>query len=384
MTATTTPQTTEYPESGHVYMSVELSQARWRLALSRGGEKVRRVWVEAGDEGALLRQLEAAKKDFELPAEAGVRSCYEAGRDGFWVHRLFTQLGIENLVIDAASMKVSRRRRRAKNDRLDADQLLVDLVRHHRGDADVWKVVRVPPPRAEDLRRVPRQLERLKKERRQHRGRLLSLFATVGANVTPGTLNRRLRNLDAVRTWEDRELAPCLRLEIEHESERLSLVSRQIAKLEAFEKEVASWAEPEGQKVHRLVQLRGVGLDSACLLVFELFGWREFRNRKQIGSIAGMCSTPYNTGESDREQGISKAGLARVRTRMVELSWLWLRNQPRSELSRWFQKRYGEGGSRSRRVGTVALARKLLVQLWRYVELGVVPPGAQLMTIQPK
>lgn len=384
MTTTTTPQATEYSDSGNLYMAVELSRARWRLALSPGGEKIRRVWVEAGDSQALLRQLEAAKEHFELPPEAGVRSCYEAGRDGFWVHRLFVSLGIDSVVIDAASMKVSRRSRRAKTDRLDADQLLVDLVRHHRGDRDVWKVVRIPPVKAEDLRRVTRQLERLKKERRQHRGRLLSLFATIGAGITPGKLNQTIRALDKVRCWDDSELGPCLRMEITHEAERLELVNRQIRTLEALERDVATWDIPAGRKVHRLAQLRGVGLDSACLLVFELFGWREFHNRKEVGAIAGMCSTPYNTGDSEREQGISKAGLARVRTRMVELSWLWLRNQPRSALSVWYQKRYGDGGSRARRVGTVALARKLLVQLWRYVEQGVVPPGAQLMSIESK
>lgn len=381
---TTTPQTTEYSESGNLYMAVELSRDRWRLALSSGGERIRRVWVPAGDGNALLRQLEEAKKHFELLPETEVKSCYEAGRDGFWVHRLFTRLGIDSLVVDAASMKVSRRRRRAKTDRLDADQLLVDLVRHHRGDRDVWKMVRIPPVEAEDLRRVPRQLERLKKERRQHRARLLSLFATVGAGITPGKLNRTIKALDEVRCWDGSELGPYLRMEVEHEAERLELVNRQIRDLEAVEKNVATWDVPTGQKVHRLVQLRGIGIDSACLLVFELFGWREFHNRKEVGGIAGICGTPYNTGNSEREQGISKAGLARVRSRMVELSWLWLRNQPRSALSHWYRKRYGDGGSRARKVGTVALARKLLVQLWRYVEQGVVPPGAQLMTIQPK
>jgi len=368
--------------TARLYIALELSRDRWQLALGRGGEQVRRTWIAAGDSEGLVRELAKAKKQLDLPEDAEVLSCCEAGRDGFWVHRLLSSLGIENVVVDAASMRVPRRLRRVKTDRLDADQLLVDLVRHHRGERDVWKVVRVPPPDAEDLRRLPRELERLKKERRQHRSRLLSLFATVGVRVTPGSLNRALENVGDLRAWDGGELMPCLRREIEREAERLALVRRQIRDLEAQESALADSRKPSGQKVQRLASLRGVGVDTACLLVFELFGWRELRNRQQVGAVAGLCGTPYNTGNSEREQGISKAGVASVRTRMVELAWLWLRFQPDSSLSGWFNERYRKAGSRMRRVGIVALARKLLVQLWRYVEHGVVPPGAVLKSIE--
>jgi transposase len=360
-------------------MGIELSAAKWKLAFSVGGERIRgSIEIPAGDRQALQLQIERAKTRFELPAEAKSFSCYEAGRDGFWVHRLLEQLGIENVVVDPASIQVNRRRRRAKTDRIDARKLLVDLVRHHRGENDVWKVVRVPTPEQEDGRRLHRELERLKKERSQHQMRIRSLAATQGTRV--GALGRFLRTLDRATIWDGSRLPAGLRGEIEREGERLAQVQAQVRLLEKQRDECLSQDSLSLplQKVVRLASLRSIGVDSAWLLVMELFAWRELQNRKEVGAIAGLTGTPYNTGASEREQGISKAGNALVRQRLIELAWLWVRLQPRSDITLWFQRRYGQASRRIRRVGIVGVARKLLIELWRFVEHDVMPPGAQL------
>lgn len=362
-----------------LYMAIELSAATWRLAFSAGGERIRgNIRIRAGDRQALQLQIERAKRRFELPAEAKVVSCHEAGRDGFWVHRLLEQMGIENVVVDPASIQVSRKRRRAKSDRIDVRKLLVDRVRHHRGESDVWRVARVPTPEDEDARRLHRELERLKKERSQHRMRIRSLAATQGIRV--GALGRFLRTLDRATIWDGSHLPAGLRGEIEREGERLAQVQAQVRILEKQREECLSQESlPLSlQKVVRLASLRGIGVDSAWLLVMELFAWREFRNRREVGAVAGLTGTPFNTGASEREQGISKAGNALVRQRLIELAWLWLRLQPRSQISLWFQRRYGQAGRRMRRVGIVGVARKLLIELWRFVEHDVMPRGAHL------
>lgn len=368
----------EYIDSAVLYMGMELSAKMWVLAFSVGAERVRsNIQIPAGDRKELLGAIERAKKRFGLPDEARVRSCHEAGRDGFWVHRLLVQLGIENVVIDPASIKVSRKMRRAKTDRIDAVQMLADLVRFHRGQRDVFKVVRVPTPEQEDARRLHREIERLKKERRQHQMRIRSLATTQGVRV--GAMGRFLRDLDQVTIWDGSPLPPWLRGEIKREGERLAQTQEQILHLEkqrdAYVEEASDVA---AQKIQRLASLRGIGIDSAWLLGMELFAWRQFDNRKQVGASAGLTGTPYNTGDSRREQGISKAGSPMVRQRMIELAWLWLRLQPRSQISLWFKERFAATGSRNRRVGIVAVARKLLIDLWRFVENDVVPPGASL------
>jgi transposase len=356
-------------------MAIELSASKWRLALSAGGQRIRESSVGAGDRDRLVLEISAAKKRFELPEDAKVISCYEAGRDGFWVDRLLSELGVENVVVDAASMKVDRRARRAKTDKIDAKRLLADLIRHDRGEKDVWKVVRVPSEEQEDGRRLHRDLERLKKEKTQHRSRIFSLLATQG--VRPGSLGAFLRDLDAARIWDGKPLPPGLKAEIAREGDRLRLVQEQIRAIKKERREQLKQADsPELAKVKLLAKLRGIGVDSSWLLVMEMFGWRQFNNRREVGGSAGLGGTPYNTGSSENEQGISKAGNPLVRTRAVELAWLWIRYQPQSELSQWFMRRFAGGGSRMRRVGIVAVARKLLIALWHLVEHGVVPQGA--------
>ena len=356
-------------------MAMELSASKWRLALSAGGQRIRESSIGAGDRNRLTLEISAAKMRLGLPEGAKVISCYEAGRDGFWIDRLLRGLGIENVVVDDASIKVSRRALRAKTDRIDARRLLVDLIRHHRGEKDVWKVVRIPTEEQEDGRRLHRDLERLKKERTQHRSRILSLLATQGVRV--GNLNAFLTDLEAAQIWDGGPLPPGLKAEIERERDRLRLVEEQIRAINKERREQLKQASsPELEKIRLLAKLRGIGVDSSWLLVMEMLGWRQFNNRGEVGGSAGLGGTPYDSGSSNHEQGISKAGNPLVRTRMIELAWLWIRFQPRSELSQWFQTRFADGGSRMRRVGIVAVARKLLIALWHLVEHGVVPKGA--------
>lgn len=375
MALDSTTQSTPYPETPCLYMAIELSAGRWRLALSAGGSRIRESAVGPGDRDRLGSEIKAAKKRFGLPEDAKVVSCYEAGRDGFWVDRLLSELGVENVVIDAASMKVSRRARRAKTDRIDAKDLLANLIRHARGEKDVWKVVRVPTKEQEDERRLHRNLERLKKEKTQHRSRIFSLLATQG--VRPSNLNVFLAQLDDARIWDGTPLPPGLKAEIERERDRLSLVQEQIRVITKEQRERLKQAgSAELEKIKLLTKLRGVGVDSSWILVMEFFGWRGFSNRGEVGGAAGLGGSPYSSGSTKLEQGISKAGNPLVRTRMVELAWLWIRFQPDSELSQWFTRRYANNGSRMRRIGIVAVARKLLIALWHLVEHGVVPPGA--------
>ncbi len=370
-----TTQTPPYSAPACLYMAIELSASRWRLALSAGGQRIRERTIPAGDREKLMAEVVSGRKRFGLAEDAKVLSCYEAGRDGFWVDRHLSELGVANVIVDPASMKVERRARRAKTDRIDARRLLADLIRHHRGEKDVWKVVRVPSAEQEDKRRLHRDLERLKKERTQHRARILSLLATQGVRV--GDLKALLRGLDAVRIWNGEPLLPVLKAEIERERDRLGLVEEQIRAITKEQREqLRQPSTPELRMIKLLARLRGIGIDSAWVLVMEFFAWREFNNRGEVGGAAGLGGTPYDSGSTDHEQGISKAGNPLVRTRMVELAWLWIRLQPHSELSQWFMRRFAGGGSRMRRVGIVAVARRLLIGLWHFVEHGAVPRGA--------
>ena len=302
-------------------------------------------------------------------------SCYEAGRDGFWLHRWLIAHGIDNIVVDSASIEVNRRARRVKTDRLDGDKLLAMLIRYGAGERRVWSVVRVPTAEQEDARRAHRELGRLGQERIAHINRIRALLVLN---------NRRVKYVGG-RLWQRwwtghaQELAPQVRAEIERESARLLLVKKQMDTIEAAQREaVAAGTEPQ---VAGLAQLRGIGISSGWVLVKELFGWRGFRNRREVAGCLGLTPSPYASGESETEQGISKAGNRRVRTLMVELAWSWLRYQPQSELSQWFNRRFAGGGKRLRRIGIVALARRLAIALWRYLEHGLIPQGAQLKAI---
>lgn len=359
-----------------LYMAIELSNKQWKIVFSDGSKR-RRVTVQAGNLAELERAVKTSQERFG-GVERRVISCYEAGRDGFWLHRWLLAHGIENRVVDAASIEVSRRQRRVKTDRVDADKLLALLQRAYGGERDVWSEVTVPSVEAEDDRRLQRELERLKKERTGHRNRVQGIL--VGQGVRLELKPDFLTQVEQVVLWDGRSLSPELKAEVQREWERLQVVEQQIAKLERTQQERVATA-PVGsplELVQRLSQLGGIGITSAWIFVMEFFGWRTFHNRREVAGLAGLTGTPYASGEMQRDQGISKAGNRRVRALIVEIAWCWLKYQPQSKLSRWFQQRSGGGGKRQRRVGIVALARRLLIALWRYVADGVIPDGAHL------
>jgi transposase len=333
--------------------------------------------MPARDLPRLQEEIAKAKKRFQLAADAPVRSCYEAGRDGFWLHRQLAACGVDNGVVDSASIEVNRRQRRAKTDRLDAGKLLNLLLRYHGGEQKVWSVVRVPSVTDEDARQLHRELQELKDERTEHVNRIKGLLVSQG--LTAPEVNKHLAEwLGQARLWDGTAVPPELHRRLLRELERWLLLDRQIKELEQERRQrIRRDDTPHVDQVRRLLDLCGVGLNGSWLLVYELFAWRRFANRKQVGGCVGLTPTPYQSGDSHREQGISKAGNRRLRRLLVELAWCWLRWQPYSALSRWYVRRFGLGNGRSRKIGVVALARKLLIALWKYLEHGEAPAGAQ-------
>jgi len=360
-----------------LYMAMELSDKCWKLVFSDGGEKRRHETMEAGHRMELVEAIRKAKEKFDLSSEAKVVSCYEAGRDGFWLHRYLVTLGVDNQVVDSSSIETNRRKRRAKTDRIDGVKLLTMLMRYWGGERGLWSVVRVPSVEDEEGRRLHRELASLNKERTRHRNRIRGLLVAQGLRLEPK--GDFLQRLEALTRWDGAPLPLELKGELEREYQRLRLVEAQRRALENTRKSRLRQADTASvQRVVQLMGLRAIGPNCAWLLVMEFFAWRGFRNRRQLGACAGLTGTPYDSGTSKRDQGISKAGNRRVRTMMIEIAWLWLRYQPNSKLSRWFRERFAGGGARMRRVGIVALARRLLVALWRYVEDGMLPEGAEL------
>jgi transposase len=368
-----------------LYLAFELGDTDWKLAFTIGlGQKPRLRSMPARDLPRLQEEIAKAKQRFQLAADAPVRSCYEAGRDGFWLDRYLSACGIHNRVVDSSSIEVNRRQRRAKTDRLDAGKLLNLLLRYHGGEQKVWSVVRVPSAVAEDARQLHRELQELKDERTEHVNRIKGLLTSQG--LTAPAVNKDFAPwLSAARLWDGSAVPLELQQRLLRELERWELLGRQIRTLEEERRQrIRRDDTPHVDKVRSLLELWGLGLNGAWLLVYELFAWRQFDNRKQVGGCVGLTPTPYQSGDSRREQGISKAGNRRLRRLLVELAWCWLRWQPDSELSRWYQSRFGVGNGRSRKIGIVALARKLLIALWKYLEQGEVPAGARLSSWQKK
>jgi transposase len=360
-----------------LYLAFELSRKNWKLGFSDGRmPQIRQVTIPAGDLEACEREIQKAKQRFGLKGTSAVGSCYEAGREGFWLHRALTEMGIENIVVDAASIEVNRRQRRAKTDRMDVQKLVRQLVRYWRGEQDVWRIVRVPNPEAEDRRQLHRDLEVLKEERKQHRVRIQSLLYTQGVD---GSVGRDfLKKLDQWRCWNQQPISGELKRRLEGEYHRLQLVEVQIREIKKSQAQRLKAAHKDAvmEKVRRLQRLIGIGMGSSWVFVMELFGWRQFHNRREVAGAVGLTPTPYNSGDSVREQGISRAGNHRVRKLAIEIAWCWLRLQPDSQLSRWYKQRFAGGGARMRRIGIVAMARRLVIDLWRYLEIGTVPKGA--------
>ena len=375
MSATHVPDSTAVASS-KLYLAFELGWTTWNLAFTTGmAQKPRLRTIPARDLDALEREIQRSKHRFGLPTEAPVVSCYEAGRDGFWLHRYLEKNTIGNLVVDAASIEVNRRARRAKSDRLDVSKLLTMLIRYHGGEHKLWGVVRIPSPDDEDRRQPHRELMALKDERTKHSNRIKGLLASLGLDVL---VDEQLpKRLGFLRQWDGRPVPEELTARILREFERWTLVDRQARDLENAQRRAFRDDETaDVEKLRLLLDLKAIGPISATLIVREFFGWRAIKNRRELASLAGLAPTPYASGDSQREQGISKAGNRRLRWMMVEVAWGWLRWQPESALSLWYQRRFGSGNARLRKVGIVALARKLLIALWRYLERGEWPQGA--------
>jgi transposase len=369
-------------ENGTVFMAFELSKAKWLLGIVMpGSQKMSRHTVAGGDTAAVAALVEAARQKAaaRCSGPARVVSCYEAGYDGFWLHRWLELQGVVNHVLDPASIEVNRRKRRAKTDRIDLEKLMRVLLAHCRGEPRVCSVARSPSVAEEDAKRPHRERERLVKERGAHINRIKALLHGQGLRDINPRAKRFLAALGELRTGDGHALPPALTAEIEREHARLLLLVEQIAAVEAEIRETML-AAPLGStaaKAVQLTRLKSIGPATAQVLAHEVY-YRDFANRRQLGGFIGLTGTPFDSGQSRREQGISKAGNPRARAAMVELAWFWLVHQPDSDLSRWFTQRVGALKGRVRKIAIVALARKLAVALWRYLETGVVPNGAVL------
>jgi transposase len=366
---------------GTIFVAIELSQKSWLVTLhSPERDRISRHKLEGGDHAGLLALIGKTRSRAEqkLGWPVRVASCYEAGYDGFWLHRLLLAAGIVNFVFDAASIPVEQRGRRAKTDRIDGELLLRTLMAHLRGEPRVVRIVRVPSVEQEDARRASRERERLVKEQTAHSNRIKALLRLQGMAV--GYPRRRdwLHWLAQQRDWQGQPLSPHLLAEVTREHARLMLVRQQLAALEqAQAAQVSPVPEAMAERRDQLQRLKALGPSFATTLTSELF-YKDFDNRRQVAAYCGLPPSPWRSGGIDREQGISKAGNRRARVKAIELAWLWLRHQPESELSRWFNTRTANAGKRARRIAIVALARKLIVALWRYLTTGLVPAGATL------
>ena len=364
-----------------LYASLELSHSTWLVtALLPGSERMSKYSSGAGDGKALLDLLARlqAKAGQVTGESVGVVLIQEAGLDGFWVHRLLEANAVESHVVDPASIAVPRRQRRAKTDAIDGETLLRALLAWKRGEPRVCAMVVPPSPEQEDRRRVSRERAVLLRERVRHVNRIKGLLSGQGITDYEPLHRDRRPQLDDLRTGDGRQLPARLKAELLREIELIELLMRQIAEVEA-ERDAVIEPETENQAspIALLAQLRAIGPQIAAVLYVEGL-YRSFGNRREVAAYAGLVPTPWRSGKIDREQGISKAGNRRLRTIMIELAWLWVRHQPDSVLTRWFRARVGTERGRVRRIAIVALARKLLIALWRYVTHGEVPEGAVL------
>jgi transposase len=361
-----------------LYLAFELGSTKWTLAFgSRAVARARVRTIVAGDLAALRREVEHARARFGLSPETPVSSCYEAGRDGFWLHRWLVAQGIQNLVIDSSSIEVTRRSRHAKTDRLDAGRLLTLLQRWLGGDRRACSVVHAPTPEAEAARQLTRELMTIREDRTRIRNRILGLLATQGIR---GRLTRRfLSQLATFTTGDGRPLPEAFQARLRREWTHLQGIEARRTALRADRAaRIHDGADRVARVARALCELRGVAESSAALYSAELFGTRTFQNGRQLGALTGLVPVPYRSDQRVADHGISKAGRGELRRISIQLAWCWLRWQPDSALTQWFRHRFAAAGLRSRRIGIVAVARKLVLALWRYVEQGVIPDGARL------
>jgi transposase len=377
------------PAAGHndsvrCLVAIELSKKSWVVAVNTPlSDKISRHTLPPCDGKGLLDLCERIRTRVarETKKHVEIVSCYEAGYDGFWLHRLIEAHGIRNYVIDPASLQVDRRARRAKTDRVDVERLLRSLMAYLRGEPKVWSVVRVPSLAEEDDRRLHRERGRLISERIQHVNRIKGLLAIHGIYHYQPLRHDRMQQLERLLTADGRTLPPRLEAEILRELQRLELVVGMIKTIEAERDAIVSakieTEHRSAKKVQDLAKIKCIGPEFATILVGEVF-YRSFENRKQLASYVGLTPAHFQSGSTCRDQGISKGGNGKARKVMVELAWLWLRHQPASPLSVWFQERVGKLRGRIRRITIVAVARRLLIVLWRYLEKGLAPEGAAL------
>ena len=359
-------------------LAFELGERSWKLGFTIGlGQRPRIRSVPAGALARVWAEIADAQARFKLAADTPVISCYEAGRDGFWIHRALVAQGVTNYVVDSSSIEVNRRARRIKSDRLDLGGLLTLLARSVAGESRCWRVVRVPTDQDEDARHLHRTWEAVQQDRTRLINRLQGLLVTAGVRMpVTGDVVARIA---AVRRWDDTPLPPGVHARVTRTWAQLEFLTTQLAELETARAALAPDPQtPAGRAVRRLQSLRAIGPIGAWVLTTEIFGWRQIRNGRQLGALVGLVPALYQSGETARDQGITRAGNKHVRRLMVQLAWSWVRYQPSSALAQWYQQRFGGGGPRLRRIGIVALARKLLLALWRYLETGVVPEGAVL------
>jgi transposase len=356
-------------------LAFELGERTWKLGFTTGlGQQPRIRQIPARATDRLVEELAHAKARFRLAADAPIMSCYEAGREGFWLHRWLVAHAVSNHVIDSSSIEVNRRARRAKTDRLDLRGLLSLLARHQQGDRR-WRVVRVPDIAEEDARQLHRTRETAQQDRNRLINRLKGLMTTQGLKLpVDGNFPTQL---ETAHLWNGTPIPAGLKARLQRGWAQLEFLNRTLEELDA--ERAALTADPQttmGRYVDALPTLRGIGPIGTWTLATEIFGWRQIKNRRQLAALVGLVPAPYQSGESAHDQGITRAGNKHVRRLMVQLAWSWVRYQPDSALTQWYEGKFGRGSRRLRRIGIVAVARKLLIALWHYVEHGEIPEGA--------
>lgn len=373
------------PSENRVLIAIELSVSSWFVAVRLpGSEKSRLHRVEGGDTTALLALIRdlRSRAETKLRHAADVACCFEAGRDGFWLHRLLTAHGASAYVLEPTSILVNRRARRAKTDRLDAEGMLRVLAAWLGGDRQICSIVSVPTPEDEDAKRPHREREHLVQERQRLENRMEALLFTQGIRGRP-SLRSWERDIAKLRTGDGRALPCLMQAELNRLRRRLVLILELIHEMEAERAKAlaAKGDDAMTRKIADLQRIRGIGANFSTVLAREVL-YRSFANRRQLASYVGIAPMPYQSGGMDRDRSISRAGNPRARTTLIQLAWLWLRYQPGSALSDWFRGRVGTLQGRTRRIAIVAMARKLLIALWRYVETGVLPAGVELRAME--
>lgn len=366
-----------------IFVSLELSRSKWLItSLSPGaGEKMSKFIVPGGDVPALLGRFEDLKRKAAVRTGQSFQiiSVQEAGLDGFWIHRVLEGEGVESYVVDPASIATSRRRRRAKTDRIDGETLIRALLAYKRGEPRVCAMLRVPTPDEEDRRRLVRERKALINERIRHVNRIKGLLFSQGVSGYEPLNRDRRERLEALMTGDARPLPKALKAQISRELDRLELLIKQIGDVEEARDAMLDSDEQSARETTLLLNLKGIGPEFAAVLWSEGLS-RAFDNRRQVAAYAGLAPTPWQSGQVSQDQGVSKSGNPRLRATLIQVAWLWVRHQPTSALTAWFKARVAQNGGRQKKSTIVALARKLLVALWKYVNAGVVIEGAVART----